>query len=566
MDITSILPLDILMEIGMMIEKYSDYVSYISTCKKINSIDKDVRRIQTNLHTKHNSELTSWDDGKSLSFSYSEILFKGVANGPWCRQVGLVTNKGYYRHNIPDGERISYIESIDEKEEPRITLRCKYFNGKIHGRYESWSLTSSSKNVDCNYDNGLVIGICEASRIYNTSLFNSPYNLFKYEKGVCISICTNPERVEVYEWLKEEVENIDFDYVIPNSTGYIYDMYFEKDGFKWIIEFDTVDESEDNLVLDPRINHKGLIRAKTMEAIEHGYRIIRIASSPNKLLDSVMDYITWVITTSKTFQSNMKNLYKFVSDNHIDLDFSLSNTCIPHSVSKDNRYVKNMYRACRPDKYSFYDQLSPQTKEFISNYVEYLQEVMNVITIRDHLINEIKTKKILNTSIDDDDDIEQFIHTNTSLIYYCLFHSGGFLNDTNDMNLSATLETSTLRRIEDLCNDTNENEDNPYKHDDDFLKTTNSCMDSFIRLLSHQYTLELDNLSCDPTWDLDMCMGLTENDINLFSKFAGIYLEFLKKFLRVVDNLHKDSINDYKEYLECFTRSTSYISNLLTIK
>lgn len=562
MSITSILPLDILLEICLAIEDYPDYYSFIRTCKKIYSLNQEVRKHQTRLDiTVNNLDIHPNDNGIDSRFEC--MRFKGVSNGYMYHYIGNNrSQEGYYRHNIPKGEWLDYFIFKDENGNQIIQTKRTYVDGKLHGRYEEWDTNDNNdivKILDCKFRQGNITGVCEHIHSNDIEEDNIP-NLFKYDNGVCMSVCREKGKNEIYQKLKGLVSNIDFDYISPHNPEFIYDFYFEYNSNSWLIDFDEIDESIGVRFKDCRL---GEIKTKTIIAIENGYKVIRIACNRQQAIGLADKYIRRALKLGESFYSNYEGMYEFFwhdASPSINLALSSNHNSIFTNDDDENhisRLDNDWYRNNLIERDITYEDLYPRLKAIVDRHIEYAREIREIINIRERLMREMAKKKAITRF-----GYPQFVNSDTSLIYHCLFHHGGINNRylydevlISSMSLTLFREIHELRELLLKC-------DHSSECDCEATNNQAGLISDFIgRILYGDYD-DWTYYSCDDQWKLKDWIGLSNDDLLVLGKFAQKYMNILNKY-NFQFNIKVGIYSHLEESLKAFIDSTKKVIHLL---
>lgn len=565
MDITKVLPLEILLEIGTFIPDYPSYVAYIKTCKRINSIDKEVRRRQTISHSTQTIKEEYIKHGYEPSY-YVDTRFKGVINGfTYHYNRDRLSQKHFFRHNIPEGQWFDYFDIKDIKDingNPIISMQCTYFDGQLENRYEEWNLRHRDEIVkitDCEYEKGKVVGVCEY--IHPNDIYEIEFpQLFKYEDGICISVCDDIKDNNIYQWLKNIVNDLDFHHVSSYCGDYIYDFHFEYNNELWLLDLDEVRNKGKSFPITNNYTLSrlpGLIRRKTLIAIENGYRVIRIAASLKKIVETTKEHIERALTLNESFYSNSDEIYEFIFADNVPVpknNYESSSSDTNYKSRPMDDYYRNKWTVGIPK----YDELVVQLQSIVDKHVEYAKEIKKVLMTRDYLMREIEQKKAITRFLN-----YQFVNSDTSLIYHCLFHHGGMLQKyyynnslTNDMSLVMFCEIQDIEGEAELCS-----------------HKPNTCSCQLTKFQAKAICREVNKViyrdykgwcsyKGDPSWSLDDGFFLTDKDRELLGKFINMYSDTLIKYM----DIYKDSRGYYgamQETFYSFAESIQLIEHLI---
>lgn len=586
MNIERVLPLDILTEIALLIEEYRDYSSFITTCKTINSVDKDVRRRQTIRETFTSLKPINRSDRGYMEISTDRTIFKGVIHGyeyTYCED--WIITEGQYINGIKNGQFTEYFPPNDDEDGycHDLKILSHYVRGKLHGMYREWWMTENNSPImmiDSEYKNGELDGICQYRDLDDPMV---PMTLYKYEDGLCIDTSEERWKCEMFGWLNYHFRNATFDYCISN---FVYDFCFENDGIRWLVdideEFDENDKKNEDIL--------SYIREKVIVAVEYGYNIIRIFSkysdNTGKFLseidrivhdsdrdlprlepsnpDNNISDIT-IIADNSNFTTDIcpfisrGRIYPFYLNTHMthmDMDiydfvFRDDHTTdwkkytnnprlhTSHYTHGNTTEVNDMWWEDRiKERLNLgYDNLCPNAKDLFDKHMKYGYDMINTFTIGEKLIRELTEKKGFYRF----ESIHFLTETNRS-IFYSLFYFMG-KKDWSDINEDITDRMKRLF-IHELGSHTEKCKKCNHKDDRDPNLVVNQYRqlgDMVMKLYFGDYYM----YRCSDKWKLSNEIELNEHDISLILEYVNMYSSLLDKYKEAMKGIDNDKWQNY---------------------
>lgn len=500
-------PTEIILVIIFFIDRFGDYVSFISTCKFINKLDKLVRLRETAISNTINLSQIANNSGRICE------IFKSIPSGVYCDY-----NYRNYDNSRAPLEGTTYIRL------------CNYRNGKLHGRYlvygSDWNVVN-----DAYYINGLLNGISE--------LVIDKCRLEKYINGVLITSVDNISFIACYKWLKENFNDPDIHHSTSLSRGHPFDFYFEHEGKHYVIDI------EDFELMASHEFMRRMIRHKIHTAITNGYQVIIVRRS--FVPDIFMDINEAIKRNKKIYYPDgSKEIWQeLLRDGSNDgwmnppsilvMDIPSMHESRKKELACFNRNLKRV-KIDGLELSMIYgendmNELNDDGKKILLHSLQYSGHINLMIDIASFLREQLLSKKRLvfrRRSI--------FVDNRCSIIYYSLLsaNSHSIPSAMPDYYAQRYPIWSELRLvmnsifIEELekygLND-------EYENDDDPIDVNDYCVfseEGFNRTIVSNFI--------ENEWILDESIYLTAADSKKISKYSSMIMATIKYFIDIAGN------------------------------
>lgn len=550
MDISLILPIELLFEIGVWITDYPSYVAYISTCKKINSIDKDIRKSQTKIREIIFKDSSTREKPREV---FQE--FKGVKHGfyhKYSHRVKII--ECLYRNGRLHGEYVQYQDEYPEYFKDKgymIIEKSSYQDGKLHGHIVKWRYMFHNKKVpveDSYYKNGIINGI---SIIRGWTGENKETSIFKYLNGICISRCLCTFKSEACRYILDTYSNIDFDYVLPDIPEYMFDITFIHNGIRYLVDLDSI---RNGYACEGQMDLIYICNIKTNKAIELGHRVIRLGYNGNLNNELFRKHIKLAMFLGDQLYFNEDSayndfIYRLENNPRLGLDYFVYKKGGIRKRDKDYEFIddhlnrsntnnrdenNNENNESWPPEGTTFDELVEPFKSLVMRHVQINIEINEIQDICNFLISEMKDRKTYTKTGDD-----SFLESIANLIYNCYLYMGCGDYQHYTRQVKWYLHKLIEKEIDVLYH--------PIYYgpiDDEGLA---DIMGSQIEEFKHEYVYE--QVSCMPQlpkkynnneinedeWKLSRRVELRRNDIVILDRFVNKLINLVIKHISILN-------------------------------
>lgn len=445
MDISVVIPLDILKVICEFIPDFKGFISFITSCKRLNSINSEMKERCTESITEYPDK---WEDTWLIKPRQEYRAIKGIKHGEYRKyseQMMLVI-KCSYHHGFLNGSYNSwYKHGKNCKSTVMIKhIECSYRMDKLHGTYISYH------DIHCitheptyprkvlNYVEGKKHGICE---IRNTHNIIEPSLLIKYDSNVLVNRCNDSTRCYIYQCLKAKFKYVIFHFSPPQTPEYMWDFYFYAEGRHYLLDFDDLDSNRFVYGSDKFLANQ--LRIKMRLASEHNYYIIRLCTSHwSRIVTDYERFVNLAVMSGYKLFFNEESAYEKV--------FTTSNTDVDSNfISNDHSLI--VYKPLEhlsldddskwPPSGPSIDELVEPLKSLVMEHLGLSAEMDVATLIFDFVVNEFLRKKTIYRT-----KSRCVIHTLNDLIFNCFLYQRKFSSD--DFRIVGKCEMSESLQVD----------------------------------------------------------------------------------------------------------------------
>lgn len=601
MDKVPFIPLDIIQLIGTLINDYSTYASFIVSCKSINLLDKNIREVDT-------IEVEEYDpDYANGALVHRYRTFKGLKTGQHTSiQDGKIVAITNYHNGFRHGASFRY-ESTPGRNLPIST--GEYFMNIPHGIFEHYSYSRKdgkyhfiSRN---QYVNGILEGISEESVDIYQSIDNS-LKLNKYSYGICITTTSNGFVVSRFKFLELISSKVDFDHVIDQAPEFMYELYFEMDNHRFILEVDDLSEIGDEMM--------EVKSRKIISALNHGYEVVMLDRKFEISMTEFLEYIYMLLINAMDYHIPKEVIIRYYIGNGLDGDvewldsiqdsnniglistvnsmsdssqYGLSSELSKLGIHIDNLYSNNIESYLllilgrlqvnidksmkHDDKIDLRRRKSEIPleirdahlffKPILEKHHRYNMDISRIHFIYEYLINQMNIFKI-NTKLDRTSNE----YTLSTILKSCYLY-GGFQDNHNRfiytlrMNLSQLMIDelhAAINNSSEYCgHDSKDNCDSTC-----IMFQLNSVLDSYgagEMIYTSSTTYHLGSEYND--WKLNKCLHMTRRDIHILERYTVEFRSILKRFSGLPDAINSSIFTDNREELSQYLKVLNYVTD-----